>query len=143
MNLYGHIVEHYDSQWGFDPGSIPTYPLTIDQNSSPDELHMWNLWWTQGGQVNHLLVSRLSPTVRMQLPGAGSPLPRCRPAHSVYQDLVRLFGGMDFNSAAVIQDELIALHCAPPRIGDYVSHWRSGLNRLTLAGHLFDHADSL
>jgi len=143
MNLYGHIAEHYDSQWGFDPGSIPMYPPTIDQNSLPDELHMWNLWWTQDGQVLHLLVSCLSPTVHMQLPGAGSPLPRRHPARSVYQDLVRLFGGMHFNSAAVIQDELIALHCAPPHIGDYVSRWRSGLNRLTSAGHLFDHADSL
>ena len=24
MNLFGHIVEHYDSQWGFNPGSVPT-----------------------------------------------------------------------------------------------------------------------
>jgi len=26
MNLFGHIAEHHDSQWGFDPGSVPTYP---------------------------------------------------------------------------------------------------------------------
>ena len=50
---------------------------------------------------------------------------------------------MDFNSAAVIHDKLIALHCAPTCVGDYVSCWRSGLNHLASAGHLFDHVDSL
>jgi len=42
-----------------------------------------------------------------------------------------------------MHDELIALHCAPTHISDYVSHWRTGLNCLASAGHLFDHADSL
>ena len=25
LDLFGHITEHYSTQWGFDPGSIPTY----------------------------------------------------------------------------------------------------------------------
>jgi len=56
---------------------------------------------------------------------------------------VRLFSGTDFNSAAVMCDELVALHCVPSRISDYFSHWRTGLNHLASAGHLFDHVDSL
>jgi len=32
MNLFGHIAEHYDERrWGFDPGSIPTYPPPLPQ----------------------------------------------------------------------------------------------------------------
>jgi len=143
MNLFGHITEHYDSQWGFDPGSVPAHPPVVNQNSLPDELHTWNLWWTRDAQVLHLLVSCLSPSVRTQLPGTGSSQPQRCTAHSVYQELVRLFSGMDFNSAAVIRDELIALHCAPSHISDYISRWRSALNCLTSAGHLFDHTDSL
>ena len=42
-----------------------------------------------------------------------------------------------------MRDELIALHCAPTCISDYVSHWRTGLNHLASAGHPFDYADSL
>jgi hypothetical protein len=143
MNLFGHIAEDHDSQWGFDPGSMPTYPPIIHQNSSPEEIQAWNVWWICNGQVLHLLVSRLSPNARSQLPGAGTSQPRRRTARSVYSELVRLFGGTDFNSAAVMRDELVALHCAPTRISDYVSRWRTGLNRLASAGHPFDHADSL
>jgi len=106
-------------------------------------LHMWNLWWARDRQVFHLLVSCLSPSVHAQLPGAGSSQPRRCTACSMYQELVCLFGGTDFNSAAVIRDEHIALHCAPSCVSDYVSRWRSGLNRLTSAGHPFNHADSL
>jgi len=76
MNLFSHIMEYYDPQWGFDPGLMPTYPPTINQDSLPDELHMWNLWWARDGQVLHLLISRLSPSVHVQLPGAGSSQPR-------------------------------------------------------------------
>ena len=72
MNLFGHIAKNPDSQWGFDPGSVPTYPLIVHQNSSPEEIQAWNVWWIRDGQVLHLLVSRLSPSVRAQLPGAGS-----------------------------------------------------------------------
>jgi len=143
MNLFGHIAEHHDSQWGFDPGSVPTYPPVIHQNSSLEEIQTWNIWWIRDGQVLHLLVSRLSPTVRSQLPGTSSSQPRRRTARSVYREIVCLFGGTDFNSAAVIRDELIALHCAPSCISDYVSRWRSGLNHLASAGHPFDHVDSL
>ena len=144
MNLYGHIAEEQDPEWGFDPGLEPTYPpARIHQNSLPEETQAWNIWWTRDGQVLHLLISRLSPNVRSQLPGAGSSQPCRRTARSVYQELVRLFGGTDFNSAAVIRDELIALHCTPSRVHDYVSRWRTGLNRLASAGHPFDHADSL
>jgi len=75
MNLFSHIAESYDPQWGYDPGSVPTYPPTINHNSSPDDLQAWTLWWTRDGQVLHLLVSRLSPTVHAQLPGAGSSQP--------------------------------------------------------------------
>jgi len=46
MNLFGHIVEHYDPEWGYDPESVPTYPPVINNTSSPEELHMWNIWWT-------------------------------------------------------------------------------------------------
>jgi len=60
-----------------------------------------------------------------------------------FSRLVRLFRGTDFNSAAVICDKLIALHCAASCVHDYVSRWRSGLNCLSSAGHLFDQADSL
>jgi len=42
-----------------------------------------------------------------------------------------------------IRDELIALQCAPLRINDYVSRWRTRLNRLESAGRPFDHAESL
>jgi len=143
LNLYGHIAEHYNEQWGFDPGSVLTYPPTINPNSSPEEFHAWNLWWLRDGQVLHLLVSRLSPTACTQLPGAGNCQPQRRTAHSVYKELVRLFGGTDFHTAAVTRDELIALRCAPSHVGDYVARWHSGLNKLTLAGHPFDHADSL
>lgn len=143
MNLFGHIAEDHDSQWGFDLGSMPTYPPVIHQNYSPEELQAWNIWWIWDGQVLHLLVSQLSPNACSQLPGAGTSQPRRRTARSVYRELVRLFGGTDFNSAAVMHDELIALHCAPARISDYVSRWRTGLNHLVSAGHSFDHADSL
>ena len=35
MNLFGHIVESYIGQWGFDPASMPTYPPTITPKSLP------------------------------------------------------------------------------------------------------------
>jgi len=75
MNLFRHIAEHHDSQWGFDPGSIPTFPPVVHQTSSPEEIQAWNIWWIRDGQVLHLLVSRLSPAVRSQLPGMGSSQP--------------------------------------------------------------------
>ena len=83
MNLFGHLAEDYDPQWGYDPGSIPTYPPVITRNSSPEGLQAWNLWWIRDGQVLHLLVSRLSASARAQLPGAGSARPQRRTARSV------------------------------------------------------------
>jgi len=122
MNLFGHIGEDHDSQWGFDPGLMPTYPLNIHQNSSPKGLQAWNIWWIQDGQVLHLLVSWLLPTAHSQLPGAGNAQPQRCTAWSVYWELVHLFGGTDFHLAAVMCNELIALHCAPSHILDYISH---------------------
>ena len=78
-----------------------------------------------------------------QLSGAGSSQPQQPTTHSVYQELVCLFRGTDFNSAAVIHGKLIALNCAPFCVHDYVSRWHSGLNHLSSAGHLFNHVDSL
>jgi len=130
MNLFGHIAEGSDSQRVYDPGLIPTYPPVIHQNSSPEELQAWTIWCLHDGQVLHLLVSRLLPNAHTQLPGTGTSQPQCRTVQSVYWELVHLFGGTDFNSAAVMHDELITLHCAPQRISDYVSRWRTGLNHL-------------
>jgi hypothetical protein len=143
MNLFGHLSEYYDPQWGYDPGSIPTYPPVITPTSSPEELHAWTLWWIRDGQVLHLLISRLSASARAQLPGAGSSRPQRRTARSVYKELVQLFGGTDFQTAAVTHDELIALRCAPSRVADYITRWRTGLNKLASAGHSFDSADAI
>lgn len=143
MNLFGHLTEDYDPQWGYDPGSIPTYPPVITCNSSPEELQAWNLWWIRDGQVLHLLVSQLSVSARAQLPGAGSAHPQQRSARSVYKELVRLFSGTDFQTLAATHDELIALHCAPSRVPDYISRWRTGLNKLASAGLPFDSLDAI
>jgi hypothetical protein len=145
MNLFGHIAECYDDDphWGFDPGSVPMYPPVITHSSTLEEHHARTLWWLCDSQVLHLLVSHLSPSARAQLPGTGNSQPRRHTARSVYQALVRLFGGTDFHTAAVAHDELIALRCAPTRVTDYITSWRSGLNRLVSTGHLFDHADSI
>ena len=80
MNLFGHLAEDYNPQWGYDPGSIPTYPPVITPNSSHEELQAWTLWWIRDGQVLHLLVSWLSASARAQLPGAGSARPQRRTA---------------------------------------------------------------
>ena len=98
MNLFGHLAEDYDPQWGYDPGSIPTYPPVIMPNSSPEELQAWNLWWIQDGQVLHLLISRLSASAHTQLPGAGSAQPQQHSARSVYKEVVWLFAGTDFQT---------------------------------------------
>jgi hypothetical protein len=144
MNLLGHLAEHYDPQWGYDPGSIPTFPpVGITSASSQEELHTCALWWYRDGQVLHLLVSRLSPSARAQLPGAGNSQPQRRTARSVYTELVRLFGGTDYQTAAVTRDELISLRCAPSRIADYIARWRTGLNKLASAGHPFDSVDAV
>ena len=79
MNLFRHIAEdsEQDSEWDFDPGLVPTYPpICIHQNSLPEEIQAWNIWWAHDGQVLHLLVSQLSPIVCSQLPGAGSSQPQ-------------------------------------------------------------------
>ena len=143
MNLFGHLAEDYDPQWGYDPGSIPTYPPVITPNSSPEELQAWTLWWIRDGQVLHLLVSRLSASARAQLPGAGSARPRRRTARSVYKELVRLFAGIDYQTLGVTRDELVALRCAPSRVLDYIARWHTGLNRLASAGYPFDAIDSI
>lgn len=145
MNLFGHIAECYDDDhsWGFDPGSIPTYPPVVTQSSMPEEHHAQNIWWLHDSQVLHLLVSWLSPSAHTQLPGTGNSQPHRCTTHSVYQALVHLFGGTDFHMAVVTHDELIALCCAPAHVTDYITCWWSGLNRLVSTGHLFDHADSI
>ena len=144
MNLFGHLAEHYNAQWGFDPSFIPTYPPAITPNSSPEELHAWTVWWIRDGQVLHLLVSRLSPSVYAQLPGADGSRPQRYTARSVYRELVRqVFSSTDFLTAAVTRDELIALWCAPSGVPDYIARWRSGLEKLASAGHPFDSADAL
>ncbi|KIK02028.1 hypothetical protein K443DRAFT_61546, partial [Laccaria amethystina LaAM-08-1] len=66
-----------------------------------------------------------------------------RTARTVYKELVRLFGGTDFQTAAVTRNELIALRCAPSRVADYIACWRTGLNKLASAGHPFDFADAI
>jgi len=76
MNLFSHIAESYDPEWGYDPGSILMYPPTLNHTSSPDNVQAWTLWWARDGQVLHLLVSCLSPTICTQLPGAGSSHPQ-------------------------------------------------------------------
>ena len=143
MNLFGHLAEDYNPQWGYDPGSIPTYPPVITPNSSHEELQAWTLWWIRDGQVLHLLVSRLSASARAQLSGAGSARPQRRTARSVYKELVRLFAGTDYQTLGVTRDELVALRCAPSRILDYVARWRTGLNKLASAGYPFDAIDSI
>jgi len=45
--------------------------------------------------------------------------------------------------AAVIQEDLTNLLCAPSQVTDYIVHWRTGLNQLCSAGHPFDHANSI
>ena len=51
----------------------------------------------------------------------------------MYKELVRLFSGTDFQTLAANRDELIALRCAPSRVPDYISRWRTGLNKLASA----------
>ena len=143
MNLFGHLAEDYNPQWGYDPGSIPTYPLAITLNSSPEELQAWTLWWIQDGQVLHLLVSLLSASAHAQLPGAGSARHQRQTAWSLYKELVRLFAGTDYQTLGVIHDELVALRCAPSCILDYVAHWHTGLNKLASAGYPSNTVDSI
>ena len=65
MNLYSHIAEHYDSQWGYDPGSIPTYPPSIvcgkvGRNFSWGALKNVGEWYLDGVTVGAYLM----PSVR-------------------------------------------------------------------------------
>jgi len=143
MNLYGHIAVNYTPRYGYDPGSKPTYPPIIDENASTDDVVAWYDWWCCDGQVFHLLFSQLSATACSQLSGVGATHHDHHTARELYMELVNLFGGTNFNTAAAICEELSHLLCAPARVNNYITHWRSGLNQLQLAGHPFDHADSL
>ena len=143
MNLYGHIAEHYTPRYGFDPGSKPTYPPIIDENASQSDIISWYDWWCCDGQVSHILFSRLSASARSQLSGAGATHHTRRTARELYLELVSLFGGTDYNTAAAIREELSNLMCAPNKVQDYVTCWRTGLNQLCSSGHPFDHADSI
>ena len=69
MNLYGHIAEHYDSQWGYDPGSLPTYPPTIvcgkvGGNFSWGALKNLGAKWYLDGVVIKFVGAYLMPSVR-------------------------------------------------------------------------------
>jgi hypothetical protein len=143
MNLYGHIAEKYTPRFGYNPGSKPTYPPIIDENASTNEVASWYDWWHRDGQVSHILFSRLSATARSQLSGMGATHHHHRTAQELYTELVNLFGGTDYNTAAAVCEDLSQLLCAPNRVHDYITRWRTGLNQLHSAGHPFDHADSL
>ncbi|KIJ91781.1 hypothetical protein K443DRAFT_126145 [Laccaria amethystina LaAM-08-1] len=143
MNLYGHIAEKYTPRSGYDPGSKPTYMPILDEKASTNEVASWYDWWRHDGQVSHILFSRLSATACSQLSGAGATHHLRRTAQELYTELVNIFGGTDYNTAAAVHEELSQLLFAPNRVHDYITCWRTGLNQLCLAGHPFDHADSL
>ena len=143
LNLYGHIAEKYNPKYGYDPGVKPTFPPIIDENATMEELTVWHDWWRRDGQVFHLLFSRLSPNARSQLSDAGAAHHDRHTAHELFQELVQLFGGMDYNTAAVIREDLTNLLCTPSQVTNYVVCWRTGLNQLHSTGHPFDHADSI
>ena len=120
MNLYGHIVERYTPQYGFDPRSKPTYPPIIDENASQSDIISWYDWWCCDGQVSHILFSHLSASARSQLSGAGATHHTRWMARELYMELVSLFGGTDYNMAAAICEELSNLMCSPAKVQDYV-----------------------
>ena len=123
MNLYGHIAKKYTPRYGYNPGSIPTFLPIIDENASTDDVVAWYNWWHHDGQVFHLLFSCLSATAFSQLSGAGATHHDCCMACELYMELVNLFGGTNFNTAAAIHKELSHLLCAPAKVNEYVTCW--------------------
>ena len=116
MNLFAHLVENYNAQWGFDPGFMLIYLPTITPNSSPEEFYAWNIWWARDGHVLYLLTSCLSLSAPAQFLNAGNSQPQCHTAYSVYKELLCIFSGTDFHTATVTWDELSVRCCAPSSI---------------------------
>ena len=123
MNLYSHIVERYTPWYGYNPGSKPTYSPIIDENASQSDITAWYDWWCRDGQVSHILFSRISASAHSQLSGAGVTHHTRWTAHELYLELVSLFGGTDYNTAATIHEDLSNFVCAPNKVQDYVTRW--------------------
>ena len=130
------------SVW-FHPRSKPTYPPIIDENASQSDIIAWHDWWHHDRQVSHILFSRLSTSAHSQLSGAGTTHHTWWTAWELYLELVSLFGGTNYNTVAAIHEELSNLMCAPTKVQDHITCWWTGLNQLHLAGHPFNHVDSI
>ncbi|GLB34019.1 hypothetical protein LshimejAT787_0109030 [Lyophyllum shimeji] len=143
LDLTSHICDAPTPGTPYDPSLIPTYPPTVTQTSTPDELNAWRAWWRRDGAACHVLLSRLSGLIQSSLPGYGQVFGVKRSARDIFAKLRGLYGVGDWTSAQVIKTRLRGLAPGPHRILDYIMSWRNGINQLDSAGFPWDLRDGL
>ena len=139
-NLLGHIADDPLPGAIYDPGLWPTYPPTIHQRSTHNELQSFTEWWSHDGLASHILTSRLSPTVLGCLPIPNERMGQRRSARTVYFTLRHQYRAGDYTAVMVIEARLRQLRCWPTRggvrIADFVNTWCVSINQMEAAGFL-------
>jgi len=76
--------------------------------------------------VQHVLLARLGPTVHMILPEENAD---CI-AQDIYQTLKSNFGANCQSEGTNIFLELLAVHCDPNHLRDYVNAWQNEVTKM-------------
>lgn len=101
-------------------------------------------WWAMDRIASHIILSRISSTVRLTLPQADLDAPVRIPARDSYTRLKHFYGVGDFGTAMLIASRLRSLFCGPAvSVQAYVTAWHTGTLQMLTAGKPMDHRDAL
>jgi hypothetical protein len=114
------------------PDRVPTYPPPLYVSPSHFDFSNYKMWWEQDNIASHVLLSRLSPTVRSLLPFDDSDPNQPRTSRIIYDILRESYSLRGYASGSALYSDLRALSCGS-RIQEYVTKWRSGVSQLRSA----------
>lgn len=123
---FGHIASLADPIVPHRPDLNPTDAPVITGQSTQLEIDECTRWWDLDNVVQHVLLARLGPSVRMILPEESVE----RTARDIYQTLKSNYGANRRSEGTNIFLEVLAVRCNPSRLRDYVSAWQNAVTKM-------------
>lgn len=138
-NVYSHISEQPPPGVPFSALSYPSYPPPLSDPPTAEQLKASDLWYQRDNLAIHIVISRLDPEVSQQISTFRGH--ERLTARQVLTDIRKIYGVVDYGSALVLQDEILALRCGGDKkmtVEAYISAWRQKYNAMVRSQYQCD-----
>ena len=111
----------------------PSFPSTLDDDPTPDQLMQHDAWWRANSTVWRVLRGRLSPAPEALVPLCRDILGNIAVSSwNLYAILVAHYGGGDHGTASEVKDKLRVLYCGTGKdaIPAFNTTWHGALRQL-------------